>query len=285
VAALAAAITLQVVRDRMHPRDVQESASILYVRSGEALKRIVLGYDALAADVYWVRAIQHYGGDRLAGASRPRKYELLYPLLDLTTALDPYFTIAYRFGAIFLSEGYPGGPGRPDQAIELMKKGIREEPGKWEYYQDIGFVYYWHLRDYTAASEWFKRAHAQPKAPNWLEPLAAAVLTEAGDRASSRFLWNQILKSEEPWLRQRAERGLLQLDALDAIDQLQGIVAKFPPPPGERYSWESLVRRGVLRFAPPDPSGTPFDIDPATGTVTLSTQSDLYPLPAGRKLH
>ena len=37
---------------------------LLYVRSGEAAKRIALAFDALAADVYWIRAIQHYGGDR-----------------------------------------------------------------------------------------------------------------------------------------------------------------------------------------------------------------------------
>ena len=39
------------------------------------------------------------------------EYQLLYPLLDITTTLDPHFNIAYRFGAIFLSEPYPGGAG------------------------------------------------------------------------------------------------------------------------------------------------------------------------------
>ena len=34
-------------------------------------------------------------------------YPLLYPLLDITTTLDPRFNIAYRFGAIFLAEPYP----------------------------------------------------------------------------------------------------------------------------------------------------------------------------------
>ena len=53
-------------------------------------------------------------------------YPLLYPLLDLTTTLDPRFNIAYRFGAIFLAEPYPGGPGRPDLAIALLEKGLRE---------------------------------------------------------------------------------------------------------------------------------------------------------------
>ena len=99
------------------------------------------------------------------------------------------------------------------------------------------------------------------------------------DRASSRVLWNQILQSEEEWLRRSAARALQQLDALDVIDQLQALTARFPPPSGEPHSWEALVRRRVLRGVPAAPTGTPFDIDPATGAVTVSRQSTLYPLP------
>ena len=120
---LAAAVVLQIARDRAFPRDREDVSQILYVQSGPALKRIALDYDAVLSDVYWIRAIQHYGGDRLAGPTARRKYQLLYPLLDLTTTLDPYFDIAYRFGAIFLSEGYPGGPARPDQAVDAASEG------------------------------------------------------------------------------------------------------------------------------------------------------------------
>ncbi len=254
---------------------------ILYVRSGPAIKRLALDFDALWADVYWIRALQHYGGERLSNAE-DRNFELLFPLLDLSTTLDPYFNIAYRFGAIFLSESLPGGPGRPDQAIALLRKGVAAQPGKWQYLHDIGFVYYWHFRDMTTSAMWFQRASELPGSPNWLKPLAASVLGAGSDRASARFLWNQILQSDEAWLKRTAERSLSQLDALDAIDQLQAIVKRFPPPPGEPYSLEGLVRRRILRGVPPDPSGTPFEIDPATGAVSLSKRSTLYPLPHRR---
>ena len=91
------------------PADV--TGNLLYVRSPEFLKRAALSYDALLADVYWIRAVQHYGGTKLTTGAQ-KQYDLLYPLLDLTTSLDPYFTIAYRFGAIFLAENQPGGAGR-----------------------------------------------------------------------------------------------------------------------------------------------------------------------------
>jgi tetratricopeptide (TPR) repeat protein len=282
--AFGSAIVLQTVRDGAFPRDARQVEQILYVRSGDALKRMTLSFDALAADVYWIRAIQQYGGDRLSGPQATTKYQLLYPLLDLTTTLDPYFNIAYRFGAIFLSEAYPGGPGRPDQAIALLRKAIVAMPQKWQYYHDIGFVYYWRFHDYNNAALWFQRAAAQPHAPNWLQPLAAAMLTHGEDRASARFLWQQIAQSEEPWLRRNAERSLLQLQALDQIDQLNAVVTRFPPPSGEQHSWADLVRRRVLVRVPYDPTGTPFDIDPATGRVSVSSQSPLFPMPQEPRL-
>jgi hypothetical protein len=129
IGALAIAIGVQIARDRLYSRETTETERILYVRSTEAMKRLALGFDALLSDVYWIRAIQHYGGDRLS-KDRRQRYELLDPLLNLTTTLDPYFTIAYRFGSIFLSEPPPGGPGRPDRAIALLQKGIGVQPTK-----------------------------------------------------------------------------------------------------------------------------------------------------------
>jgi tetratricopeptide (TPR) repeat protein len=278
VAAFGAAIALQMLRDRSYPREERENEQLLYFRSGGALTRLTLAFDALAADVYWIRAIQHYGGDRLSGPKAITKYQLLYPLLDITTTLDPYFNIAYRFGAIFLSEAYPGGPGRPDQSVALLRKAIATMPHKWQYYHDIGFVYYWRLRDYQTAALWFQRASAQPNAPNWLKPLAASMLVRGQDRAAARFLWQQIAKSEEAWLQRSAERSLLQLDALDHIDQLQNLVNRFPPADG-RYSWKGLINRRVLIREPFDPTGTPYDIDPATGQVRVTETSPLYPMP------
>ena len=104
-------------------------------RSLRAIRRRAPAIDArlrrAAADVYWIRAIQHYGGDRLSEDRRDSDASsCCYPLLDLTTTLDPYFNIAYRFGAIFLAERPPGGPGRSDQAEQLLQKGIAAQPGE-----------------------------------------------------------------------------------------------------------------------------------------------------------
>ena len=279
LAAFAVAVALQMARDRAYPREELQNRAFLYVQSPAALRRIALSFDSLAADIYWIRALQHYGGDRLSTDGRQR-YSLLYPMLDLTTSLDPYFKIAYRFGAIFLSEGYPGGPGRPDQAIALLQKGIAADPGNWEYYHDIAFVHYWQYRDTRAAADWFRKAAMQPSAPEWLEPVAASMLIQGGDRASARFILQQILKSPQAWVQRMARRSLLQLDTLDFIDEkLKKPIAQNPPPPGVPYSWQWLLERRALPGYPTDQTGVPLEIDPATGEVTVARRSELWPMP------
>jgi len=274
-----AAVTLQIARDRIQLPS-SDAARYLYVESGSTMRYLTVAYQALAADVYWIRTIQHYGGDRLSAGGSGR-YELLYPLLDITTSLDPHFTIAYRFGAVFLSEPFPGGPGQPDLAVTLLRKGIAAEPSKWEYVHDIAFVFYWQLRDTVAAARWFQRAAEIPGAPNWLAPLAATMLTRGGDRASSRFLWSRLRESaDQQWLRHLAERRLVQLDALDQIDGLMAKVQAFAGSAGPApLTWRRLVEAGVLPGVPVDPTGTPYDLDPIRGTITVSPRSAIFPMP------
>jgi len=278
-AMLAVAIALQVVRDRAFALS-RVDGQFLYVSNAEVMRRAALSYDALLADVYWIRALQHYGRERQK-AGRERHYDLLYPLLDMATTLDPRFVGGYRFGAIFLAEPQPGGAGRPDQAIALLEKGVAFNPHKWDYYHDIGFIYYWNLHNYQKAADWFARGGNLPGAPFWLKSYAAVMLTRGGDRQASRAMWTQIGQNEEnDWLRKTARMRLAQLDALDQIDVLRRIVDEFAARTGVRaQSWQQLARAGAVRGIPVDPSGVPYTLAPNTGSIGVATNSDLWPLP------
>jgi tetratricopeptide (TPR) repeat protein len=280
---LAGVVGLQIARDRIFGEPAP-GRTVLYVRSGEAVRRMTLSYSAVAADVYWIRALQYYGGKRLETGGA-KDYSLLYPLLDITTSLDPHFQLAYRFGAIFLAENYPGGAGRPDLAIALLQKGIRAEPANWHYLQDIGFVHYWWGGDYRAAAEWFERASAITGAPWWLESLAAVTRAQGGDRAGSRLLWQSLLATaDNDWLRGNAQHRLRQLDALDQIDQLQAVVRLYASSTGRLpATLAALVQAGYLRFVPADPGGAEYVVDPVTGVVSLGPGSSLAPLPTGQQ--
>jgi hypothetical protein len=279
------AIGLAVAASVLHAREINYPAPppterLLYLRSGGAARRVMLSFDGLAADVYWIRTIQHYGRDaNPMTAPQTGKFELLQPLLDLTTTLDPHFNIAYRFGAIFLSSP-PGvdkgsGPGRPDQAIALLEKGLKNNPDRWIYASDAGFVHYFHTGDFKEASRWFERGGAMPGAPQWLRKLAADTRLGGGDRQGAREMLLRLTNSEEKYIRQAALRGLDQLTALDQIDQLQAQVDAWHAEHHEYpFGWVQL-----MNAYPKDPTGVVYDYDRATGRVSLSKKSSLLPLP------
>lgn len=283
-ALLASAVGLELLRDRWYRRP-QPADTLLYVRSPETMKRMALSYSGLLADLYWIRAVQYYGGTRLSRDPK-RNFNELYPLLDITTSLDPAFVIAYRFGAVFLSEAFPGGAGRPDQAIALLEKGFRLNPRRWQYPYDIAFVHYWTRQDFVAASEWFEKAADVPGAPWWVRSMAAVTAAQGGNRRASRLLWQiQLENAESDWVKNSAIERLQQLDAMDQIDALTAASRQFASRHGRfAPSWEQLARAGLIRPGTPvDPTGTPYVLDPQTGVVSLSPESKLNPLPTGAR--
>jgi hypothetical protein len=276
--ALGVAGALQARLDAARPVDTLESAE-LYVRSPKVLDRAALSYDALLADVYWIRAIQHFGSTRRSAAT-VKRYDLLYPLLELTTSLDPYFMAVYYLGSFFLAEPLPGGAGRPDLAVDLLRRGMTTYPHAWRLAQQTGFIHYWYLRDLDTAADWFQRASTMPEAPAWLTAMEATTRAQGGDLAASRRLWQQMMEAAEAdWARETARFRLMQVDAAAAIETLEDIVTAYSaahgrPPAG----WDDLLRDGRLRGVPLDPTGSPFILTP-DGRVELSATSRLYPLP------
>ncbi len=209
-----------------------------------------------------------------------RKYELLFPLLEHTTTLDPYFSIAYRFGAIFLSEQYPGGAGRPDQAIALLKKGIAAQPG------EVAVPPRHRFRVLLAPSRLRGRGAVVP---------ASGRPAELGQLAETARGWNAQRQQRsrvgqipvEP--DSEVRRGMAEEDR-----RAQPHSSWMPSTPstssrrsssGSRRHRESSIRGrpwcgvGVLRGIPLDPAGTPFEIDPVTGEVSVSERSTLHPMP------
>ncbi len=283
---------LQVLRDQAPlPTSTEET---VYLNS-RAAGRTIFTLRTLAADLYWIRAIQYFGGhsriarlremDPLAPPAAlseepPVSFDELYPLLDITTTLDPRFNIAYRFGSIFLSARYPEGPGRPDLAVALLEKGLKANPDRWQYWNDIGFVYYWSDHDYLKASEAFRRGGDIPGAPWWMRSLAATMRAKGGDRETSRLLWRQLYETaDNEYARVAAETKLMQLKAIEDVEQLQKAIDRFAERRGSPVrNWDDLLAAGALRGIPNDPSGVPYKMT-GDGRVQVSETSKLFPLP------
>ena len=249
---------------------------VLYLWSGEHVKRMVPGFEALAADIYWLRTVQYFGGQRLF--AQDKRFELLRPLVDITTTLDPRLEIAYRYGAVFLSEPSPLGAGRPREGIEVLERGTAALPQSWRLRQDLGFFHYLFLHDPHEAARVLLEAAEIPGAAFWLRTMAADVLVKGGDRESSRRMWRQMFEqAEEGIIRENAKVRLAILDSLDLRDALARAVAervrRQGTPPARL---EQLAAEGLWRGPLVDAGGVRFGYDANTGRVFIQEASPMW---------
>ena len=227
---LALLVPIQKYIDRSRP--VEDSIEhVLYLPDGKVVKRLSFGFDGLMADVYWLRSVQYFGRQLLNEDNKVdwalmsnMRYDLLYPLLDITTTLDPHYLAAYRFGAIFL----------PDYdrnlALKLLQKGIDNNSDQWRLYHMLGMIQ-WGAKDYKAASEAFFKGGEQPKAPLWMKVLGGVMMTEGGSRATACKLYGSMLEqavaSNDDFSKIQMENQLKRIQSLDEIDYINELLDHY----------------------------------------------------------
>ena len=250
----------------------QERDDVL-LRSGKLMKVMSLEYAPLLADIYWTRVVQYYGNKHVRGQAN---LELLWPLLDITTTLDPNLLISYRFGAMFLSQAPPAGAGRPDLAVQLIQRGIQSNPDYWRLYEDLGFVYYFDLKDYKKASEAFLEGSKKPNAQLWMKVMAAKVAAEGESLETSVFLWKDIYNStSDPSVKKNALMHLQLLKVKEDCRQLDLLADEYAKRFGKRPARTGeMVQAGLLRGIPGDPLGFPY-IFGEDGKAELNLNSPL----------
>jgi hypothetical protein len=256
--------------DRLRPQATLDE--VLFLSSPTVIKRASLGYDGLLACIYWTRAVQYFGYRHHSFAA---SYNLLAPLLEITTHLDPHLLVAYEFGTSFLAPQPPHGAGQPDRAIELMEYGIQNNPDNWKLYYDLGFVYYMELRDYKKAAETFERGSQVPNAHPFLKVMAAQMAQHAGEYETARMLWSATYQTtQDKQIRDNAVEHLRALRVDEDVQHLQEAVTRF----GERtgrlpLSMAELVAAEGLAGTPVDPDGHPYKLTPE-GRVELRVPDD-----------
>jgi tetratricopeptide (TPR) repeat protein len=248
---------------------------LLYFSSPSAVKKMALGYDQLLSDIYWIRTVQYFGRKEEA-QKRIIPYKNLATLLDITTTLDPGHFDAYHMGSIFLGEPNLGA-GQPEEALKLLEKGIRLNPDEWRLSFDKGFIHYLYLDDYRAAGQAWLEASRDPGAPEWMAPLAARAFSRGGSMELARALWQQQYEEAgSAELRENARNRLVSLQVAEDLWTLEYLIQSYRVeigtyPPG----LDALASRTSVKPPMLDPSGIPYDYDPQSGTVSLSSRSDL----------
>jgi hypothetical protein len=249
-------------------------SEVLYLWNGGQVRRLVPGFELVAADLYWLRTVQYFGSERVF--AREKRFDLLYPLIEITTTLDPRMEIAYRYGAVFLAEPFPIGAGQPDRAIEVLARGTRNMPDSWRLKQELGFFHFVYKRDATRAAEILIEASKMPGAAYWLKNLAAEVLVKGGQRDISRRMWKEMYDQSEGAIRENARVHLMAIDAAIAADSLTAAAQEFKRRHG-RYplSLAEMAPERLLRVPLVDPAGLPFEYNAETGRAEVSHRSYL----------
>jgi hypothetical protein len=263
---------------------IQEEA--LYLSHGTTIGRISLGYDALLADIYWMRSVQYFGRKILEDPTilneRSDKLKLIHPLTDIVTDLDPHHVPAYRFGGFFTHDYVD-----PVKAFTLLNKGIRNNPNYWPLYQDLAFLYWADGRCQEAADTYTTGAKI-PGAPSWMATLAGSVMVDCGNIETARQMYLHMgQESTDPRVKTDVERKLKELRALEEVRLLREAVAAYKQrnqvPPSSLAQVRSYVRMepGLPRITyradgiPLDPNGVAYFYDPKTeyvGTDLASLQ-------------
>jgi hypothetical protein len=245
---------------------------VLFISSPSMVKRMSLGYYGLMADIYWTRAVQYFGGRRHAGA---RSYASLYPLLEITTTLDPKLMVAYQFGANFLSAPPPQGAGMPEKALRLVDYGIQQNPTAWKLYYEKGFIYYMEMKDYVKAAQAFEEGSKLPDAHPFLRVLAANMAQHGGDAEMARALWTTTYETtQDKNIRGNAIAHLRALRVDGDVAHIQQAVTAYGTKTGYLpASMGAMVSAGLLPGLPVDPDGHPYKLA-SDGRVLVANPED-----------
>ncbi|HJQ25540.1 MAG TPA: hypothetical protein VKA60_16590 [Blastocatellia bacterium] len=275
--------------DGASPQEIV-SDETLYL-SGDTVKRMSLGMEGLAADIYWIRTVQYFGGKLIdsglpLSATARVRMDLLAPLLNIVVTLDPHHIPAYRFGAIFLPErDLPA-------AIALLEKGIEANPNEWRLYQDLGYINWQagnsvrgeaRLAYYAKAAEWYEKGGQVPGAMWWMRDLAGYMRIAGGSREAAYAIYSSYANSDDENIRKQAQLRLKQLRALAEMDAINELLARYKAQTGHcvadlRQLAPQLRALQLTLNAdgrPVDPDGIAYELKPEACKVELAWESQI----------
>lgn len=186
------------------------------------------GFSNITANVYWLQAIQYVW--RNAVSSEYKMY--FFEMMNLITELNPYFESPYVLGQLLLPSWSKSNPNEDFSEIEIgnHNTNARSLWQKWiENFCDIdtlekifkqedlskintddryknpcrsylipyhlAFIYFYYLKDYTQAANYYKVVTAQDDSPSWARTLAWIMQWRSWDRAVAIFMFLSLAQS------------------------------------------------------------------------------------------
>jgi tetratricopeptide (TPR) repeat protein len=201
------------------------SSAAAFVPSPRFFLELSPAFRTAIADAYWLATVQYYGEH----LESDRRFPALPAYLRLVTDLSPHFARAYLFGAFALLDA-----GEGLQAYNLLRKGVRRNPGNWQIPATAGMLVYTHGTGKTkdkVAAKWYERAAEVPGRPEYVPRIAAELLQKGGEAEKAAAMWAQVYATGDKYARDKAVVALDEIlptspDArLAALEKLRLILA------------------------------------------------------------
>jgi hypothetical protein len=234
--------------DAWAPRSSRQD-EVAFLPTGDFIRGAALGYDALLADVFWVRATTLFGA-RFGGEDQ-QWYTWLYHMIDLATDLDPDFRAAYKYGGTMLRVNGVF----VDQSSMIFQKGMRALPDDWYFPFGIAMNFYLYNQDPALAADYLEKAVKTGNGPFYLRNLTASMLGDS-DRLETALVF---LQEERKAVRDEKARVAVDIKILEVRYQIgqknaDRVLAEFRRTHGRLPTEPSGVVSAGLEL-PPDPLG------------------------------
>jgi tetratricopeptide (TPR) repeat protein len=159
-----------------------------------------------ASHIFWIQTLQYYGDPTNAR----ERYKKLFDYCRLTSDLNPHFLKPYELGTSVLAFQV----NRPQEAAELLRRGIEENPGSTRLKVLLAAVGYMNADKYEAILPILEGIIRSGEAPPMMINILANTYQKVGRWDDAVRVWRWILshstKAEEKELAVRALEKLYQ---------------------------------------------------------------------------
>jgi tetratricopeptide (TPR) repeat protein len=182
----------------------------------EDVAMIVGGFRSVAADVAWIQLLQNVSGNGPLGEDAQKPLPTLKEDTLRVVRIDPYFHRAYLFGAVILA--WFKSVDRPEEALEILQEGIRNNPNYWVFRSTVGAIVYKKKEDFPQVAHLLEDAVSQPDCPGLIKAILANTYKSMGQYRKALEVWGVVL--DDP------DNADYHARARNQIRELEGLIAR-----------------------------------------------------------
>ena len=157
----------------------------------------------------------HYAPHEMTQEARRGMHPDLLNLTLRVVRLDPHFHYAYLFSGGALAWNYD----RTDEALEILREGIRNNPDYWQFHLYISAIIYKKNLKSGEMIALLEEAVRQKDAPNMVRVILANYYEKMGRLADALKIWVDVVETKDPMYY---EKGLNKIEKFSAALGLGG---------------------------------------------------------------